>query len=340
MKRYILLLLTLMLLSSCGKEPTLAEKLTELGYSEDQIAFIETLSEERQTLFTEEYRDDYLKFMRLEGYKDENLDSYLKYQGMFSDDKVIKLVNDGIINDGNVNSLVELYGNEYYLEKNEQLYLTYLPKYESVRKTIEVVNTNRYKELFSDIITNDVSKNYLMLVNKYYQLPSDYEPDDLVDIPSEYGRGRARSATFEAFKQLHADALELGYNIIVASGYRSYDYQVGLYEKYLQSDPQEVVDTYCARPGLSEHQTGLCLDVSIPGYSIDDFYLTDASVWLADNCHKYGFIIRFPEDKVDITGYQWESWHIRYLGEEAATDVYQRGITFDEYYACFVEDHE
>ena len=80
--------------------------------------------------------------------------------------------------------------------------------------------------------------------------------------------------------------------------------------------------------------------MSIPGYSIDDFYLTDASVWLAQNCHKYGFIIRFPEDKVDITGYQWESWHIRYLGEEAATDVYQRGITFDEYYACFVEDHE
>ena len=113
--------------------------------------------------------------------------------------------------------------------------------------------------------------------------------------------------------------------------------QDDLYNGYLKKDPQEVVDTYSARPGHSEHQSGLCMDVSEPGYSLDNFYQTKASKWLAENCHKYGFIIRYPEDKTDITGYQGEPWQLRYVGKETAEDVYRRAITYDEYYACFVE---
>ena len=334
----ILVLLMIICLCACHKEPTMEEKLAEVGYSEQDIAFIMSLDQNKQEKFLEGLDERSLRFMKLEGCIDDNLDAYLKYDGQFDDDKVVELVNRGILNDGSLSSLKELYNSDYYLEKNEDLYLQYLDQYDSVRSMIEIVNTRRYKEMFSDIVLNDVSKNYLMLVNKYYSLPSDYEPDDLVDVPSEYGRGRVRQVPFEAFVKLHDDALEAGYDIRIVSAYRSYDYQQGLYEKYLQVDPQEVVDTYSARPGLSEHQTGLCMDVSLPGLSIDDFYLTDASVWLAENCHRYGFIIRFPRYKDNITGYQWESWHIRYLGVEAATDVYERGITFDEYYACFVED--
>ena len=133
------------------------------------------------------------------------------------------------------------------------------------------------------------------------------------------------------------EAKKLGYDLTIVSSYRSYDYQYGLYSKYLQSDPQEVVDTYSARPGHSEHQSGLCMDVTIPGYSLDNFYKSDASKWLAENCYRFGFIIRYPEDKTDITGYQGEPWQLRYLGKAVAEDVYKCGITYDEYYACFVE---
>ena len=338
MMKIILILLLLFNISSCKKEPTLQEKLTELGYNQQDIEFIETLDETKQELLLQEYNTTIIKLMKMDNYKDENLDKYLKYYGEFADDKLIEIVNNNTLNDSNKNILKQMYESDYYIPKNEQLYLKYLPKYESLRKTMEIVNTNRYKELFSDIVPNDISKDYLMLVNKYYQLPSDFEPDDLVYVDHQLGKGMCREAVYEAFKKLHDDALELGYNIVVVSAYRSYDYQLGLYQKYCQSDPVEVVDTYCARPGLSEHQTGLCLDVSIPGLSIDDFYKVGAAPWLEENAPNYGFIIRFPKDKEDITGYQWESWHIRYLGVQAAQEIKERNITFDEYYACFVEE--
>ena len=340
MMKIILILLLLLNVSSCSKKPTLQEQLFELGYDQEDIEYIELLDEDKQELFLENYNDKLIPLMKTDNYKDENLEKYLKYYGEFDNDKVVELVNNNMINDSNVKILKEMYASDYFIKSNEELYLKYLGKYESLRKTMEVVNTKRYKELFSDITPNDISKDYLMLVNKYYTLPSDYEPDDLVYVEDEYGRGMTRERVYEAFKQLHDDALELGYNIIVVSAYRSYDYQLGLYEMYCESDPVEVVDTYCARPGLSEHQTGLCLDVSIPGLSIDDFYQCGAAPWLEENAPKYGFIIRFPKDKEDITGYQWESWHIRYLGEQVAQDVYDRHITYDEYYACFVEDYE
>ena len=253
---------------------------------------------------------------------------------------MMEMVNQGMLNEKTVSRLQELYQSEYYIPAKEELYLAYLDQYDSVREMMEIVNTGRYLPFFTDIKETDMSKGYLIQVNKYYTLAADYEPEDLVAVESEYGKGYLREVAYEAFKQLHDDAYELGYNIKVVSPYRSYDYQVAVYDKYLQKDPQEVVDSYSARPGLSEHQTGLVADVCIPGWYIDDFYMTDASVWLADNCHKYGFIIRFPENKEDITGYICEPWQIRYLGEEVASDIYRRGITFDEYYACFIENHE
>ena len=335
-----IIFILLLLLTSCTKQLTLAERLQELGYSQTDIEYIETLDESKIDMFLQEHNETLLELMRTDNYQEENLDKYLKYYGEFSNEKLIELVNNNKLNDSNINVLKQMYASDYYIAKNEDLYLKYLPKYESLRKTMEIVNTKRYKELFSDIVPNDISKDYLMLVNKYYQLPSDYEPADLVYVDSEYGRGQTRELVYEAFKKLHDDALELGYNIIVVSAYRSYDYQEGLYQMYCESDPVEVVDTYCARPGLSEHQTGLCLDVSIPGYSIDDFYKCGAAPWLEENAPNYGFIIRFPANKEDITGYQWESWHIRYLGVQAAKEIQERDITFDEYYACFVEDYE
>ncbi|MBQ6492540.1 MAG: D-alanyl-D-alanine carboxypeptidase family protein [Erysipelotrichaceae bacterium] len=335
MKRISVILLILVFL--CGCQKSTAKLLEELGYSEEDITLIESLSEENQARFLESYDEELLELIKLQDFKEEKIDEYLKYRGDLEDEKLIEMVNNGMINDDNHSKLKELYASEYYVPRKEKLYLQYLDSCNDVRSMMEIVNTGRYRDLYTDIETTDVSKKELMLVNKYYQLPADYVPDELVDVEAALGRGQLQKEVYEAYKPLYEEAKKLGYDLTIVSSYRSYDYQYGLYNKYLQSDPQEVVDTYSARPGHSEHQSGLCMDVTIPGYSLDNFYKSDASKWLAENCYRFGFIIRYPEDKTDITGYQGEPWQLRYLGKAVAEDVYKCGITYDEYYACFVE---
>ena len=338
MKR-VLIIVLLVGLCACKKE-TIEDKLRILGYTEEAIRVICSLPEADQERFTDTYDEHYSELLVSPYFDAAHLEEYLRYYGMLPNDKMMEMVNQGTLDEKMISRLKEIYESDYYIPAYEELYLQYLNQYDSIRQMMEVVNTGRYKPFFTDIKETDMSKGDLILVNKYYSLASDYEPEDLVQVESDYGKGYLRERVYEAFKQLHDDAYELGYNIRVVSPYRSYSYQEAVYDKYLQKDPIEVVDSYSARPGLSEHQTGLCADVSIPGIYIDYFGEYEASDWLAENAHRYGFIIRFPENKEDITGYIWEAWHIRYVGEEVATDIYERGITFDEYYACFIEDHE
>lgn len=350
--KYLLILLLCISLTACEK--SFEEKLADLGYTQYEIEKINTLDENTKNIFLESFNETYLKYLNNENCIVENLNKYVEFDNTFEVDQLIELINSNKLNKDNLTKLQELYSNEYYLAKYEDLYLyyiengfndrayneedlTYFKEHNSVRDIIEIVNTKRYEPLYSDIQESDLSKEYLVLVNKYYKLPDDYEAADLVDVEATYGRGKLRTEVYEAYKQLYADAFALGYDLRCVSSYRSFYTQTVLYNRYLGEDTQENVDTYSARPGHSEHQSGLCLDVSIPGYSIDDFYKTDASVWLAENCYKYGFIIRYPEDKIYITGYQGEPWQIRYVGLDVAKDINEKQITFDEYYAVFVE---
>lgn len=164
----------------------------------------------------------------------------------------------------------------------------------------------------------------VLIVNKTYSLPKDYNPG--VDATAE-----------SAFKKMQSAASAEGLNIYISSGFRSYDYQSGLYERYAQRDGYAAADRYSARPGHSEHQTGLAFDLN----SIDDSFAdTREGKWVAENCHKYGFIIRYPKGKEDITGYMYESWHIRYLGVDMATKVYESGKTLEEYFGITSEYDE
>ncbi len=312
-------------------------KLKEKGYEQSQIDLIMNLDEDNQQKFLDEYDQSLLKYLSEKDFMKDKLDEYQKYDGLLETKKLIELVNNDVINETNSIKLKKLYESEYFIPKNEKLYLEYIDKYEDVDKMREIVNTRRYLDLYSDIVDTDLSKGVRMLINKYYRLPADYEPDDLVAVDPALGRGYLRKEVYEAYQPLYEEAVKQGFNLKVVSAYRPYKMQDDLYNGYLKKDPQEVVDTYSARPGHSEHQSGLCMDVSEPGYSLDNFYQTKASKWLAENCHKYGFIIRYPEDKTDITGYQGEPWQLRYVGKETAEDVYRRAITYDEYYACFVE---
>lgn len=155
----------------------------------------------------------------------------------------------------------------------------------------------------------------ILIVNKKYSLPANYNP------------GVDQTAS-TALKQLQQAASTAGHNIPLISGFRSYSRQQTLYNNYVARDGQALADTYSARPGHSEHQTGLAFDVG----NLDDNYgSTPAGIWLKENCHKYGFIIRYPKGKESITGYQYEPWHIRYVGVEHATKIMNQNITLEEY---------
>ena len=155
----------------------------------------------------------------------------------------------------------------------------------------------------------------VLIVNKSYSLPEDYNPG--LDATTE-----------EAFNQLSADAAQEGLNLYIGSDFRSYSYQVDVYESYCETYGWQQADTFSARPGYSEHQTGLTIDCN----TIDDaFGQTEEAVWLADHCADYGFIIRFPDGKEDITGYQYEPWHIRYVGVDIAKEIMSQGLCLEEY---------
>lgn len=157
--------------------------------------------------------------------------------------------------------------------------------------------------------------NGILIVNKKYSLPANYNPG--VDKTAD-----------DALKQLQQKASSEGFSIPLLSGFRSYSRQQTLYNNYVARDGQKLADTYSARPGHSEHQTGLAFDV---GKLDNNYGETAAGKWLKDNAHKYGFIIRYLKGKEDITGYQYEPWHIRYVGVDHATKIHEQGITLEEY---------
>lgn len=162
-----------------------------------------------------------------------------------------------------------------------------------------------------------------LIVNKTYALPS------------TYGNGLTEE-TKTAFDKLKSAALLDGFDIYIASGFRSYERQVTLYNNYVQRDGKASADTYSARPGYSEHQSGLTFDVNEVS---DKFHGTPEANWLSDNCYKYGFILRFPNGKENETGYKYESWHFRYVGEELARQLYNNGdwLTLEGYFGITSE---
>ena len=169
----------------------------------------------------------------------------------------------------------------------------------------------------------------ILIVNKSYGLSKDYVPTNANG--SDYCKECLTSQTMEAFNNMKADAMSIGLNLYIASGYRSYSYQSGLYQRYVNRDGKAAADTYSARPGHSEHQTGLAFDLNDVN---DSFANTDEGKWVAANCYKYGLILRYPKGKESKTGYKYEPWHFRYVGVELASKLYNNGnwITLEEYF--------
>ncbi|MGG4491232.1 M15 family metallopeptidase [Metabacillus idriensis] len=180
----------------------------------------------------------------------------------------------------------------------------------------------------------------LIVANKERNLPKDYEPTDLVtpgvpfpfkeDLPKKKMRKEAALSLEVMFKVAEDKGLEL----LAQSGYRSYDTQDSIFAFNAEQKGEELANKTSSKPGQSEHQTGLSMDVTSPevNYELTEaFGDTKEGKWLAENAHKYGFIIRYLKGKEDITGYNYEPWHLRYVGVEHAKKIHQLGITLEEY---------
>ena len=177
-----------------------------------------------------------------------------------------------------------------------------------------------------------------MLVNKHHHLSEDFVPDDLITIDSEYASSddiQCSHIAFNAYKKMSDAASKEGYKIVINSAYRSYNDQVELSDLYLKSYGQEYVNKYVAKPGYSEHQTGLAFDIG--SRNVNVFGNSQEYQWMQDHAYEYGFIHRFTKSYEFITGFRSEPWHYRYVGVDIATYMKENNMSFEEYWALFLD---
>lgn len=206
-----------------------------------------------------------------------------------------------------------------------------------LKDIVTYVNINLDKKYYTDTQEVKDPDNLLVLVNKYNYLPNNYKPSDLVYVDGAYGnKVPFREVLKESFINLQdAAKKEININLMPTTAFRNQSFQTTLYNNYVASDGKEKADTYSARPGYSEHQTGLAIDLK--NMALSNTRLTDDNYnWLQENAYKYGFIIRFPKDKEFITGYQFENWHIRYVGKEVAKTIHDNNLTLEEYIDLYI----
>ncbi|MDB0440389.1 M15 family metallopeptidase [Clostridioides difficile] len=193
-----------------------------------------------------------------------------------------------------------------------------------------------------DVEANSQKKNHsnsiadnILLVNKTNELSKDYMPKDITKVNIEFvpeateEEKQMAGEPAKAVEDLVRQANEEGIQFLGSSAYRSYNTQQDTYTRRVNSQGQEKADAYVAKPGHSEHQSGLCIDLTNP----ERWFVgsTKEAIWLAENAHKFGFIIRYPKGKEDITGTAYEPWHIRYVGKDVAEEIYSKGLTLEEY---------
>lgn len=281
--------------------------LLNLGYTSAEInVFYEKLEDSIEVITNNSYDKNIINYLTLDYFKEENLDRYIKYAN----------------NDSKLDSV-------YSTEEIEKNY-----NYED---TVTFVNAYLDKDYYTNDVnlTTEEMDKIDVIVNKYYKLDKDYEPSDLTKINSKFASGnnqRLRKEAATKFEEMATAALDNGFKIYAGSTYRSYDYQLGLYNRYVAKDGFVSAETYSARAGYSEHQLGLAVDILDGNWQ----YLSENDkeyTWLIQNSYKYGFILRYPRNKEYITGYVFEDWHFRYLGIDLATKVYNSGLTYDEYIA-------
>jgi len=230
----------------------------------------------------------------------------------------------------------------YYKEENTERYIIYKDNHPNIstEQVIIDVNIGLDYPYYTNEKPAQLPNSSMILVNKYNYLTEEYIPENLEEINEKYAVSNMKLVSYakNAFEELAESAKNENLNIIAMSTYRSYQYQRSLYNRYVSQDGQEAADTYSARPGYSEHQTGLAVDVYDGKNMFDNFKETKEFTWLKENAHKFGFIMRYSLEKERETGYKYEPWHYRYVGKEIAEYIYKNNISYEEYYIKFIEN--
>ncbi|MBR5730528.1 MAG: M15 family metallopeptidase [Firmicutes bacterium] len=230
-----------------------------------------------------------------------------------------------------------------YLKEDYFIY-AYLEKYEAYKEknpdksladVIQAVNAGIDKPFYTEMVTTDMSKEYLIIVNKYNKLPEGYSPK--LESLSGYGNGYMEPTAAAAFRKMVEAGREAGVSLRSLSPYRSHSLQTWQYQFWVDAHGQEMADRESARPGSSEHETGLAVDINT-AVEESHFERTKEYAWLVEHCWEYGFILRYLPEKEYITGYVYEPWHYRYVGVEHAEKIMKLGITYEEYYAYYINN--
>ena len=229
----------------------------------------------------------------------------------------------------------------FYKEELLDRYIKYKGKNNNLSE-VDII-TNVGMNLDIEPYTNTKLSKFLntnyVLVNKYNYLDKNYVPKNLEEIDNKYALSSKKLVHDAkiAFENMAENASKDGLNIRAISTYRTYSYQKELYDNYVREEGIKKADTYSARPGYSEHQTGLVVDVDNKKDYYENFEKTKEFIWMDRNAHKHGFILRYPKDKENITKYMYEAWHYRYVGVKIASFIKKNNITFEEYYVKYID---
>lgn len=281
-----------------------------------------------------------LNLHKQKGFNIKKLDRYFGFYEVYPSldiKHIVALVNQDIdqleIND--TDFLPSVISEKYYIENRLPRYISYHDTFPSlgVSTVVRHVNANSDYDYYTNTTPSDINDQLLILANKYTYLDANYKPDDLVTVEGEF---MVRKEVRDAYQKMSQQAAQEGLSFHMNSAYRSYQSQQQVYQEYKQESGQAYADKYASRPGYSEHQTGLAIDITTRRVRFNSFDETEEYKWLQAHAHEYGFILRFPKGLEKITGYNYEPWHYRYVGVEAATKIKQENITFEEYYAFYV----
>lgn len=317
-------------------------RLSNLNYSKNSIKLIND-----NGLEIDKYSKTLDNIIDTKHFNKDKLDYYLEIDYREEEnflDNVNKLINLGynpeeintiyakvdnkdlILNSTYNENILNILNSDYYKKENLERYLNY-------NSDNIVLDVNMYLDY--DFYTHDIEINNvdnLVIVNKYYKLDKNYEPE-LVKINTKYAINERQLLTKDAkdaFEKMCEDARKDNIYLYSGSAYRSYSYQNTLYNNRVKSDGIEYANKTAAKAGYSEHQTGLAIDVLNGSYQYLDSDDKEYE-WLIENSYKYGFILRYPKNKEYITGYTYEPWHFRYLTTEIATELNEKNITYEEY---------
>lgn len=237
-----------------------------------------------------------------------------------------------------VKYLEEFFSISYAKLDNYDRYLNYADETgEDEDVTVLYVNLDMDKPDYEDAVRVD-KFSIDMLINKHRYLDEKYEPSDLMEIPIEYASEEGMKSSriaFNAFREMSNAASKEGYGIVINSAYRSYQDQIDIGEYYKKWYGQSYVDKYVAKPGFSEHQTGLSYDIGSTSTNV--FANSKEYEWMKNNAYKYGFIERFTKRYEKITGFRQETWHYRYVGKNIAKYIHDNNISFEEYWAVYLD---